>query len=543
MLAERYRLSHRLYPYARSPDQDAFGAGAGAGAHHRVVVVGGGPVGMATALDLGLRGVPVLVLDDHEGVGEGSRAICVAKRTLEIAHRLGCAEPMLAKGVVWNLGKVFRGERMVYEFDLLPEDGHRFPAFINLQQPYVELFLVERIRAAAADGAPIEIRGANRVTGVAPGADGVRLEVATPDGPYALTADFVVAADGAGSPLRKMMGLGFEGRVFDDSFLIADVRMAADFPVERRFWFDPPFRSAGASALLHSQPDGVWRIDFQLGPDVDRAEELREGNVRARLDAMLGAVDYDIVWTSIYRFQCRRMASFRHGRVICVGDAAHQVSPFGARGANGGIQDAENLAWKLALVLAGDAPDALLDSYDAERIAAADENILASTRATDFITPKSPASRVLRDAVLDLAERHDFARPLVNSGRLSVPCVYDGSPLNTADALPGGPAGSRPGAPCPDAPLGNGFLLDRLANGFALLAIGCDGLALPGDLGAACVRVERDVSAALAARYLGAAERGIYLVRPDQHVAGRWAAWDEAAVRAALARATGRAAA
>jgi 3-(3-hydroxy-phenyl)propionate hydroxylase len=531
---DRYRLAHRLYPYARVPDQDAAEP-----AHHTVVIVGGGPVGMAAALDLGLRGVPVLVLDDHEGVGEGSRAICFAKRTLEIAHRLGCAEPMLEKGVVWNLGKVFHGDRKVYEFNLLPEDGHRFPAFINLQQPYFEKFLVERIRDAQAEGVPIEIRGRNRVTAVEPVADGVRLTVETPDGPYHLTADWVLAADGAGSPTRKMMDLGFEGQVFKDSFLIADVRMTGDFPTERWFWFDPPFKDAGASALLHKQPDDVWRIDFQIGWDVDRETELKEENVRARLDAMLGPDrPYEIVWKSIYTFQCRRMTRFRHGRVLFVGDSAHQVSPFGARGANGGMQDADNLAWKLAMVVKGDAPERLLDSYDDERISAADENILNSTRSTDFISPKSEASRRFRNAVLDLAEHHDFARPFVNSGRLSVPAVYDGSPLNGPDALPGGPARARPGAPCPDAPLGNGFLLDRLTNGFTLLSVGTDVPA--ADLPVIAVR--RGESERLDERFLGAAEAAVYLIRPDQHVAARWPAFDAAAVGGALSRATGAAA-
>ncbi|GAB5374347.1 MAG: FAD-dependent oxidoreductase [Acuticoccus sp.] len=448
VITDRYYLAYRLYPYARAPDQDAARP-----VHHKVVVVGGGPIGLAVALDLALKGVPVLVLDDHEGVGEGSRAICFAKRTLEIAHRLGCAAPMLDKGVVWNLGKVFHRARQVYEFNLLPEDGHRFPAFINLQQPYFERFLVERIRAAATEGAPIEIRGRNRVTALEEVAEGMRLTVDTPDGPYHLTAGYLLAADGAGSPTRKAMGLGFQGQVFRDSFLIADVRMTGDFPTERWFWFDPPFRGAGASALLHKQPDDIWRIDFQIGWDVDRAEELREENVRARLDAMLGDVSYEIVWASIYTFQCRRMTTFRHGRVIFLGDAAHQVSPFGARGANSGMQDADNLAWKLAAVVKGEAPDALLDTYDAERIPATDENIFHSTRSTDFISPKSAMSHTFRDAVLDLAEQHDFARPFVNSGRLSVPAVYDGSPLNGEDALVGGPARTRPGAPCPDAPV------------------------------------------------------------------------------------------
>ena len=541
-LDDRYDLAFRLYPYARSADQDA-----GATVRHPVVVVGGGPVGLMTALDLGLQGVPVVLLDDHEGAGVGSRAICFAQRSLEIADRLGCAEPMARKGVTWKLGKVFHQDRLVYAFDLMPEAGHRYPAFVNLQQPHVERFLVERIRAAMAAGAPIELRGRNRVAAADPKHDRVVLDVDTPEGPYRIEADWLVGCDGAGSPLRGMLGLTFEGRVFEDSFLIADIRMTAgDFPTERWFWFEPS-HGAGTSTLLHRQPDGVWRVDFQIGWDVDRREEMREENVRRRLDAFLGPdARYEIVWSSIYTFKCRRLERFRHGPVIFAGDAAHQVSPFGARGANSGLQDADNLGWKLGLVVRGAAPAALLDSYCAERRHGADENILHSTRATDFITPKSKVSHLFRNAVLALAEHHPFARPLVNSGRLSVPCVYDGGPLNGPDALAGGPARTRPGAPCPDAPVGEGALLPLLGGAFTLLTL--DAAAPPMDgadelvgvpLRRVALTAADDPSGALRARYLGEAPAAVYLVRPDQHVAARWGAFDAAALRAALRRACG----
>lgn len=530
---KRYNLAFVLYPYARSADQDA-----PAPVRHKVVVVGGGPIGLATALDLGRRGVPVLLLDDHEGVGEGSRAICFSKRTLEICDRLGAAGPMLEKGVVWNVGKVFHDDRLLYEFNLLPEDGHAFPAFINLQQPYFEKFLHDAIVTAQAAGAPIEIRGRNRVDAVVAQGDHVVLDVTTPDGPYRLKVDWLIACDGARSPIRNMLGLGFEGRVFEDNFLIADVRMKANFPTERWFWFEPHFRS-GDSALLHKQPDDVWRIDFQLGWDIDRKKELEPDRIRARVDAMLGpGVEYELVWTSIYTFQCRRMERFRHGRVIFAGDSAHQVSPFGARGANSGIQDADNLGWKLAMVLAGIAPERLLDSYDAERVHGADENVVNSTRATDFITPKSPVSKLFRNAVLGLAETLPFARTIVNSGRLSVPCTYDRSALNGPDDADM-PARTRPGSPCPDAPVESGWLLRQLGQGFTLLTIDADapanitadGLTVPS------LALSAGGNTPLQARYLGDAGSAVYLVRPDQHVAARWQAFDETAVRAALARA------
>ena len=533
MVARRYETACTLYPYQRVAAQT------GPVQRHPVVIVGGGPVGLTLALDLGKKGTPALLLDDHDGPGLGSKAICFAKRTLDIAHRLGAAGPMVNKGVMWNVGRVFHGDDQVFSFDLLPDTGHRNPAFINLQQPCFERFLVEEIRHAQASGAPIELRGRNRVVGLDVQSDFVTLDVETPDGPYRIEADYLIACDGARSPLRDMMGLSFQGRVFEDNFLIADVRMKAHFPTERWFWFDPPFKDSGQSALLHKQPDDIWRIDFQLGWDIDRARELNQTRIRARVDAMLSSQtgtlpDYDLVWTSIYTFQCRRMQHFRHGPVFFAGDSAHHVSPFGARGANSGVQDADNLGWKLDLVLKGLGGDALLDSYGTEREYGADENILNSTRATDFMTPKSKISQTFRTAVLHLASRHAFARPMVNSGRLSQPCTYDGFRHFGPDALEG-PAITRPGSPCPDAPNGDGFLLDFLGDGFAVLSIGG---AAPMPItahGIAPRMVHIDhPSDDLRARYLGPHQAAIYLVRPDQHVVARWPDYDASAIERAL---------
>jgi 3-(3-hydroxy-phenyl)propionate hydroxylase len=358
-----------------------------------------------------------------------------------------------------------------------------------------------------------------------------------------------------------MLGLDVEGQVFHDRFLIADVVMKADFPAERWFWFDPPFHRR-QSALLHKQADNVWRIDFQLGWDADPEEERKPERVIPRIRAMLGdARPFELEWVSVYTFQCRRMQRFRHGRVLFVGDAAHQVSPFGARGANSGIQDADNLVWKLRLVQAGIAPAALLDAYTDERVAAADENILNSTRSTDFITPKSEMSRVFRDAVLDLARTQPFARKLVNSGRLSVPAHLTDSPLNTADgdAWAGWMA---PGAPADDAPVAHdgvaGWLLPHLGGRFQLLVYVDDAAGWPapalqthGGLpaveviaitaGAAPVpgvRSLHDLRGRFAQRY-DAQSGSAWLLRPDQHVAARWRRVDAAQVQAALGRALG----
>ncbi|QIL79518.1 FAD-dependent oxidoreductase [Diaphorobacter sp. HDW4A] len=531
------------FDYLRHTDQDA-----ATPARHPVIVVGAGPVGLALAIDLAQQHVPVVLLDNDNKLSSGSRAICFSKRSLEIFDRLGCGDPIASKGVSWKLGRVFLQDEQIYEFDLLPEEGHERPAFVNLQQYYVEGFLAER----AAQLPLIDIRWNNKVVGIAQHGDHAELTVETPEGSYLLHVDWVAACDGSRSTLRQLLGLESKGRSFRDRFLIADVKMDVQFPAERWFWFDPSFHR-NQSVLLHMQPDGMWRIDFQLGWDADPEEEKKPENIIPRVRAMLDAspfkgAEFTLEWASVYTFSCQRMDSFRHGRVLFAGDSAHGVSPFGARGANSGLQDGENLAWKLAAVLRGDAPDALLNSYAREREAAADENILNSSRATDFITPKSDVSRLFRDAALHLARQHPFARRMVNSGRLSVPATLGDSVLNTGDT-------DRfsglmvPGAVAADAPFVKGqspdWLMRQLCDTrFSALVFG-DGPTAKASLRAIAdsdcalhvVRIPLDAAHALAARRYDAQDGTTYLIRPDQHVAARWREPRTEALRAALARA------
>ncbi|MDG1530622.1 MAG: FAD-dependent oxidoreductase [Paracoccaceae bacterium] len=534
MVDIRYETAFHLYPFQPTPDQTADKP-----VRHSVVIVGGGPVGMAMALDLGLKGVSCLVLDDHDGVGVGSRAICFAKRTLEICDRLGAGDPMVDKGVVWNVGKVFRQTRQIYDFNLLPEEGHNRPAFINLQQPYFERFLVEEIRRQQAKGVPIEIRGKTAIKGITNHDRYSTLDLENDDGPYQIEADWVIACDGARSPVRQMMDLSFEGRVFEDNFLICDVKMDAPFPTERWFWFDPPF-NPGQSVLLHKQPDDVWRIDFQLGWDIDRQAVVQPEYYMPKVQAMLGPdVTFTPEWVSVYTFQCASMENYRHGRVLFAGDSAHQVSPFGARGCNGGIQDVDNLGWKLALVINGQAPESLLDTYHTERKHGAEENILNSSRTTDFMTPKTDVTKMFREAVLDLVEHAPFARPLVNSGRLSVPCTYQNSKLNGPDSAEL-PDRTAVGKPMCDAPVQDAWLLSQFGKGFQILALNCtlDGISANG-VTATVTSLDATGGTLLAERYLGQADQAVYLIRPDQHVAARWSHVDADAIKAALIKAMG----
>ena len=549
------------FTHRRHADQNA-----AAPARHPVVVVGAGPVGLTLAIDLAQRGVRVVLLDNDNTLSTGSRAICFAKRTLEIFDRLGCGQRMVDKGVSWNVGKVFFRDAQIYRFDLLAEPGHERPAFINLQQYFVEGFLAHR----AAELPAVDMRWNNKVAGIEQHADHALLTIETPEGPYRLRADHVVACDGSRSTLRKLTGQQSTGRVFRDRFLIADVKVKFDRPAERYFWFDPKFHP-NQSVLMHMQPDGIWRIDFQLGWQADPELEKRPENIIPRIEALLAhssmaGAAFELEWASVYTFACTRMAHFRVGRVLFAGDAAHGVSPFGARGANSGVQDADNLGWKLAAVLGGHAGEHLLDTYAQEREFAADENILHSTRATDFITPKSEISLLFRDAVLDLARHHTFARTLVNSGRLSTPTTLARSPLNTPDSAHF-EGRMHPGAAAADAPVTRAddrasWLLRELGDGFcALVYASADAARIALQLQAAAeglapLRVVhvRPCEAAAHTEVMHSlvdhdgfvAERydmvpgTVYLLRPDQHVCARWRQPSADALHAALERALAR---
>ncbi|MEM8850944.1 MAG: FAD-dependent monooxygenase [Pseudomonadota bacterium] len=497
-----------------------------------VVIVGAGPVGVTLAIDLAQRGVASVVLDAKDRVSNGSRAICWAKRTLEIFDRLGIGDRMLAKGVTWTVGRLFHGAKEVYAFDLLPEAGHKYPAFVNLQQYYVEHYLIER----ASDFPDlIDLRFHSSVTDHTDRGGHVVLRVEAPGGAYALEADYVIACDGSGSPIRKRMGLPFEGQSFDEHFLIADVEMAenpyASDAAERHFWFEPPFHP-GESALLHKQPDDIWRIDLQLSPDADRQAEATEARVLPRLKAMLGDTPFRMDWLSVYRFRCARLDRFIHGRVIFAGDSAHVVSPFGARGGNGGVQDADNLGWKLAAVLDG-APGALLATYDEERGHAADENILNSSRATTFMTPKTPVERLLRTEVLRLSHDHAAIRPFINSGRLSKPASYEGLTLQ-------GPPPA--GTPLRDARIqtadGPRWLIEVVPGHACLLILGAPDVTVPPDLSVLRVAADGSPSEAVAIDIDSQTRARLgwdvaHLLRPDGHIAETLTSGD---VAPALAR-------
>ena len=421
----RFAAGYELpsYPFVMPPDLHATQPRT-----YPIVIVGAGLSGLTLACDLALRGIEAVVLDEDDTIGvrgASSRGICYAQKSLEIFARLGIYQRIRDKGVIWSVGKTRSGDDPVYTFDLRGDNPSEQPPFINLQQFYLEWFLVDRIQELGR----CDLRWKNRLTAIEPAGDHVLVSVDTPAGPYRLRAGYLVDATGANSPIRDALGLDAHVSRSGDRWCITDVRFKKPLPIERWTWVDAPFNE-GRAVWQHLMADQVWRLDYQMAPDCDPAIVSHPDVAGQRIRSQLGAdTDFEFVWIGPYMYRDHLLDTFRQGRILFIGDSAHVVSPFGARGGNSGIQDAANLGWKLALVLAGQATDQLLDSYDAERQPAAQENLAVTSRTARFLAPRSAAEHTLRRAVVALARRYEFARTMVNTGRMSIANPYPPSPF------------------------------------------------------------------------------------------------------------------
>ena len=525
-----------------------------------VVVVGAGPVGLTTALLLARAGVHCVLLESEQQVCAGSRAVAFTRRSLEILQQTGAHAVFEEIGLPWGCGNSFyRGQR-VFRMEAQQSLHDRFAPLTNLQQQYVEQALLEQ----AANQPLVEVRWGHKVTHA--DQDGT-LEIDTPHGPYVQRAQYVVACDGARSTVRSLLNLKLEGSAYEGRFVIADIRIQLPLPTERLAFFDPVW-NPGNTVLMHRQPKGLWRVDYQLPPDETPEEALRPESLTARINAQLdmighGGVPWELDWSSVYSARALTLPSYRHGRVLFAGDAAHLLPIFGVRGANTGFQDAQNLAWKLVLVAQGKAPLALLDTYSHERVAAAREIVFEAGKSTRFMTPPTRGFRLLRDAVLSLSLTQEFVRPLYH-WRTSRAHAYLDSPLNacTADAAADdnaafGTSGVAVGEPMANLALRPGkFLMDDFPAGFLLLVVGhANSNTLPDELesalatfraGGCAISVQHSQHPDVVARYAGPQGTGLYLFRPDQHVCARWLNTDldsprsAAAFTSALNRAVGR---
>ncbi|WER49532.1 FAD-dependent oxidoreductase [Cupriavidus sp. WKF15] len=518
-----------------------------------VLIAGGGPVGLALSALLARQGIASLVVEADDGYCAGSRAICMSRRSLEILGWVGADQATVGKGLPWVGGRSYYRDTEVLHFSMPSEPGKRFAPMVNIQQYYLEAFAHQ---AALACGPLADVRFGARVAAVRQDADGVSVDIETAQGIRQVRARWLVACDGGRSTVREQLGLRMEGTQYEGRYVIVDIVQKTRRDVERLAWFDPP-SNPGSTILMHRQPDDVWRIDYQIRDDEDPVEAVKPENVLPRVQShldMIGETEpWEPLWISIYNAKCLTLGAYRHGRVLFAGDAAHLVPIFGVRGLNSGLDDAGNLAWKLAWVIHGRADAALLDSYSTERVHATRQNIAYGAKSTEFMAPPNFAFSLMREATLRLALDQPAVRSLINP-RQSAPIAYTGSALNGPTDFGDDCPGAAPGMPAPEARLSEGHLTASFGQCFTLLWFG-DGAPVPDELtalvqahatnlqlrvivpagGAPQPGALADLDGHALARY-GAQAGTLYVIRPDGYVLARWRAPQPEPLRTVLAR-------
>lgn len=536
---------YEIFPFRHAPEQD------GVGERKQVVIIGAGPVGMVLALLLAKSGIRSVIIESEAQVSQGSRAVAFTRRSVEILQQAGVAEPFMKNGLAWNSGRSFYRGKEVFQMQLPHDVDDRFPPVLNNSQQYWEEYFVDAIERSDL----IDLRWQTRFVALEDGPEGVSVLLDTPEGEYRLDAEWLVACDGGRSEVRRFLGLRMEGTGYEGKFVITDFKAPdLDLPTQRYCYFDPPW-NPGNNVLVHRQPNDIWRFDYRLPdgepPEVALDPKTIERRTRQIMEMIGKVVDWELDWATVYSPNTKTLPDYRHGHVLLAGDAAHLLPIFGIRGANTGLQDAENLAWKLAEVINGTADVSLLDSYSQERVLAAREICEEAGKSTRLMDPPSRGYRVMRDAVLSFTLTEDFCREMLH-WRTSRPHEYTESAINVSDDDAAFDAGIPRGAVARNVKLGeDDYLFDHFRYCFTLLVFG-----MPGDGAARDARLlsgEKDIrvisvgggvehadvvidagAGRLFEKY-GVGEAGMYLLRPDMHVCGRWKSVDFAAIAKALA--------
>lgn len=554
---ESLYFSYPKFDFIRPPEMD------GRAGRHQVVVAGAGPVGLTAAIELARRNVRCVLLDRKDTLNDGSRAICISRNSFETLQQLGVVERFEKKALGWTNGRCYYRDKMIYRLEMPHSEQERFLPMYNIEQQYIEQFLVDKV-AEFPD--LIDLRWLSEVIDVSNRDAEVRLTVDTPQGPYSLQTDYLLAADGARSGIRRMLGLKLNGQNLPGHYVIADIRMNHEFPTERRSFFESE-ANPDSTILIHRQPDDIWRVDWQLREHEDPVAAVAEENVRGRVQAILNMIGHagpwDMEWWSIYTANTLCLDDYRQGRVLFIGDSAHIVPIFGVRGLNNGFADAVNAAWKVAYVLNGEAEESLLDTYTPERRGATLDVFENAGKSSRFMTPPSRGYALMRKAVLQLSLTQEFTKKFADP-RQVIPYTYGDSPLacfkNRDREFGGGVAVGAaavnrriadddylldhlgPGFtgfyfnerdPVPDAIAELARRLKAIDRGFLMLVISSK--KLHQKVSGSIVDLQNTIFEGY-----GAKDGSFYLLRPDRHITARWYSIDAEEVEMALLTTLGR---